>query len=95
MAEGGRAATDPWQQYSCANAVGVGLADPVRGCLDEHPLGIAALTPKFSHRPTILDANAIAGVARDLGGCVSVKLKSRIERLPVSDAHEHLLFRKM
>jgi len=46
------------------------------------------------HRSTIVNANAIAGVTRDLGGRVSVSLKSRAERLRVSEAHEHL-FRRM
>lgn len=46
------------------------------------------------HRSTIVNASAIAGVSRDLGGRVSVRLKSRSERLPVSEAHEHL-FRRM
>lgn len=46
------------------------------------------------HRSTIVNANAIAGVSRDLRGRVSVRLKSRAEKLPVSEAHEHL-FRQM
>jgi DNA-binding LytR/AlgR family response regulator len=46
------------------------------------------------HRSTIVNANAIAGVSRDFRGRVSVRLKSRSERLPVSEAHEHL-FRQM
>lgn len=46
------------------------------------------------HRSTIVNANAIAGVSRDFRGRVSVKLKFRDERLPVSEAHEHL-FRQM
>jgi DNA-binding LytR/AlgR family response regulator len=46
------------------------------------------------HRATVVNANAIAGVARDFRGQVSVKLKARPERLPVSDAHVHL-FRQM
>jgi DNA-binding LytR/AlgR family response regulator len=46
------------------------------------------------HRSTIVNANAIAGVTRDFGGRVMVKLKTRPEKLPVSDAHEHL-FRQM
>lgn len=46
------------------------------------------------HRSTIVNANAIAGVTRDFRGRVSVKLKTRAEKLPVSEAHEHL-FRKM
>jgi DNA-binding LytR/AlgR family response regulator len=46
------------------------------------------------HRSTIVNANAIAGVTRDFRGRISVKLKARSERLPVSEAHEHL-FRQM
>ncbi len=46
------------------------------------------------HRSTIVNANAIAGVSRDFRGRLSVKLKSRNEKLPVSDAHVHL-FRQM
>ena len=46
------------------------------------------------HRSTIVNANAIAGITRDFGGRVMVKLKTRPEKLPVSDAHEHL-FRQM
>ena len=46
------------------------------------------------HRSTIVNANAIAGVARDFRGRVLVRLKSRSETLPVSDAHTHL-FRQM
>jgi DNA-binding LytR/AlgR family response regulator len=46
------------------------------------------------HRSTIVNANAIAGVTRDLRGRVSLRLKERPEKLPVSEAHEHL-FRGM
>jgi DNA-binding LytR/AlgR family response regulator len=46
------------------------------------------------HRSTIVNANAIAGVVRDLRGRVSLRLKQRAEKLPVSEAHEHL-FRGM
>lgn len=46
------------------------------------------------HRSTIVNANAIAGVSRDLRGHVRLKLKHRRELLPVSEAHEHL-FRQM
>jgi DNA-binding LytR/AlgR family response regulator len=42
------------------------------------------------HRSTIVNANAIAGVTRNLAGHVSVKLKSRSERLTVSSGHQHL-----
>lgn len=46
------------------------------------------------HRSTIVNASAIAGVARDLRGRVHVKLKALADRLLVSEAHEHL-FRQM
>ena len=46
------------------------------------------------HRSTIVNASAIAGVSRDFRGRVSVKLKSRSEKLAVSEGHEHL-FRQM
>ena len=46
------------------------------------------------HRSTIVNANAIAGVTRDLRGRLSVKLKTRAEKLSVSEAHERL-FRRM
>jgi DNA-binding LytR/AlgR family response regulator len=46
------------------------------------------------HRSTIVNANAIAGVTRDLRGRLSVRLKSRPDKLAVSEAHERL-FRQM
>jgi DNA-binding LytR/AlgR family response regulator len=46
------------------------------------------------HRSTIVNANAIAGVTRDFRGRIQVRLKSRSEKLAVSEAHEHL-FRQM
>ena len=46
------------------------------------------------HRSTIVNANAIAGVARDLRGRLSVRLKSRPDKLVVSEANERL-FRQM
>jgi DNA-binding LytR/AlgR family response regulator len=46
------------------------------------------------HRSTIVNANAIAGVARDFRGRISIKLKSRPEKLAVSDTHAHL-FKQM
>jgi DNA-binding LytR/AlgR family response regulator len=46
------------------------------------------------HRSTIVNANAVAGVTRDFRGRIFVKLKSRNDRLPVSEAHAHL-FRQM
>ena len=46
------------------------------------------------HRSTIVNVDAIASVARDMGGAVRIKLKTRMERLEVSEAHRHL-FRQM
>ncbi|HUL56416.1 MAG TPA: LytTR family DNA-binding domain-containing protein [Usitatibacter sp.] len=46
------------------------------------------------HRSTIVNANAIAAVARDLRGRLTIRLKDRDEQLPVSEAHAHL-FRQM
>jgi len=46
------------------------------------------------HRSYIVNANAISGVSRDFRGRVHVKLKSRPEKLAVSEAHAHL-FRQM
>jgi len=46
------------------------------------------------HRGTVININAIAGVLRDIGGHMRVKLKDRKETLPVSDPYLHL-FRSM
>ncbi|MGE5170099.1 MAG: LytR/AlgR family response regulator transcription factor [Rudaea sp.] len=42
------------------------------------------------HRSTVINVNAIAGVHRDMGGQLHVKLKERKETLPVSDPYVHL-----
>ena len=42
------------------------------------------------HRSTVININAIAGVQRDVGGHLRVKLKQRKETLPVSDPYLHL-----
>ena len=42
------------------------------------------------HRGTVINANAIAGVQRDVGGHLRVKLKQRKETLLVSDPYVHL-----
>jgi DNA-binding LytR/AlgR family response regulator len=42
------------------------------------------------HRSTVVNANEIAGVSRDLRGRLSVTLKHRDERLSVSESHQHL-----
>ena len=46
------------------------------------------------HRSTLVNVNAIAGVMRDLGGHLRVKLKQRKETLPVSEPYLHL-FKQM
>jgi len=46
------------------------------------------------HRGTVVNAGAIDNVTRDFRGRVSLTLKARREKLPVSDAHLHL-FRQM
>jgi DNA-binding LytR/AlgR family response regulator len=46
------------------------------------------------HRSTLVNANAISGVSRDLRGRLSVTLKQRQERLSVSESHQHL-FKQM
>lgn len=46
------------------------------------------------HRGTVVNANAIAGVTRDIGGHLRVKLKDRPETLAVSEPYRHL-FKQM
>jgi DNA-binding LytR/AlgR family response regulator len=46
------------------------------------------------HRSTIVNANAIAGVTRDMLGHINLTLKRRDEKLNVSESHAHL-FRQM
>jgi len=46
------------------------------------------------HRSTIVNANAIAGVSRDILGHIKLKLKRRDEKLNVSESQAHL-FRQM
>lgn len=46
------------------------------------------------HRSTVVNARAIAGVARSLAGQLRIRLRGRPELLAVSAAHEHL-FRSM
>jgi DNA-binding LytR/AlgR family response regulator len=41
------------------------------------------------HRSTVVNANAIAGVSRDFRGQLSVTLKSRPERLAVSESQQY------
>jgi len=42
------------------------------------------------HRGTLVNVNAIAGVQREIGGYLHVKLKRRKETLPVSEPYMHL-----
>jgi DNA-binding LytR/AlgR family response regulator len=42
------------------------------------------------HRGTLVNVNAIAGVLREMGGHLRVKLKQRKETLPVSEPYVHL-----
>jgi len=63
---------------------------PIRELIDE-------LDPQVFwqiHRSTLVNVNAIAGVQRDMGGHLRVKLKQRKETLPVSDPYVHL-FKQM
>lgn len=46
------------------------------------------------HRGTLVNVNAIAGVQRDIGGHLRVKLKQRKETLAVSESYVHL-FKQM
>jgi len=46
------------------------------------------------HRGTLVNVSAIAGVTRDIGGHLRVKLKQRKETLAVSESYVHL-FRQM
>ena len=42
------------------------------------------------HRGTLVNVNAVAGVQREIGGRMRVKLKQRKETLPVSESYMHL-----
>jgi DNA-binding LytR/AlgR family response regulator len=66
-----------------------------RECLIRRSLSdiAAALDPKVFwqiHRGTIVNINAVAGIARELGGHLRVRLKARKETLPVSERCAHL-----
>lgn len=63
---------------------------PIRELLDELDPGVFWQI----HRGTLVNVNAIAGVTRDIGGHLRVKLKQRKETLPVSDPYVHR-FRQM
>ncbi len=63
---------------------------PIKELIDE-------LDPKLFwqiHRGTVVNVNAIAGVTRDLGGHLRVKLKQRKDLLAVSEPYRHL-FKQM
>lgn len=63
---------------------------PIRELIDE-------LDPQVFwqiHRGTLVNAGAIAGVHRDLGGHLRVRVKGRKETLAVSESYTHL-FRQM
>jgi DNA-binding LytR/AlgR family response regulator len=42
------------------------------------------------HRATVVNVNAIAAIERDSRGNLTVRLKQRVERLPVSTSHAHV-----
>ena len=46
------------------------------------------------HRSTVVNANAIEGVRRDMSGKLQVRIKQRAELLSVSDTFAHL-FKQM
>ena len=46
------------------------------------------------HRGTLVNVNAIAGVHRDIGGHLRVRVKGRKETLAVSESY-HGLFKQM
>ena len=63
---------------------------PIKELIDE-------LDPKMFwqiHRGTLVNVSAIAGVSRDMGGHLRVKLKERKETLAVSEPYMHL-FKQM
>lgn len=63
---------------------------PIKELIDE-------LDPKVFwqiHRGTVVNVNAVAGVTRDMGGQLRVRLKQRKETLAVSEPYRHL-FKQM
>jgi DNA-binding LytR/AlgR family response regulator len=75
------------------------VVTPDQQSVIRHPIKelIEELDPKVFwqiHRGTLVNVNAIAGVTRDIGGHLRVKLKERRETLPVSEPYMHL-FRQM
>ncbi|HYT97173.1 MAG TPA: LytTR family DNA-binding domain-containing protein [Casimicrobiaceae bacterium] len=61
------------------------IRSPIKELIDELDLNIFWQI----HRGTLVNVNAIAGVSRDIGGNLRVKLKQRKETLPVSDPYVH------
>jgi len=75
------------------------IATPHQDSLIRRPIKelIEDLDPRMFwqiHRGTLVNVNAIAGVTRNLGGQLCVKVKQRKEVLPVSDSYVHL-FKQM
>ena len=75
------------------------IATPHQDSLIRRPIKelIEELDPRVFwqiHRGTLVNVNAIAGVTRNLGGQLCVKLKQRKEALPVSESYVHL-FKQM
>ena len=71
------------------------VVTPHQGSLIRRPIKelVQELDPAMFwqiHRSTVINVNAIAGVHRDIGGQLRVKLKERKETLPVSDPYVHL-----
>jgi DNA-binding LytR/AlgR family response regulator len=71
------------------------VVSPEREALIRRPIKelIAELDPQTFwqiHRGTVVNVNAIAGVQRDIGGHLRIKLKQRKETLPVSEPYTHL-----
>jgi DNA-binding LytR/AlgR family response regulator len=71
------------------------VVSPERESLIRRPIKelIAELDPQTFwqiHRGTVVNVNAIAGVQRDIGGHLRIKLKQRKETLPVSEPYTHL-----
>ncbi len=71
------------------------VVTPERESLIRRPIKelIAELDPQTFwqiHRGTVVNVNAIAGVQREMGGHLRIKLKQRKETLPVSEPYMHL-----
>jgi DNA-binding LytR/AlgR family response regulator len=71
------------------------VVSPERESLIRRPIKelIAELDPQTFwqiHRGTVVNVNAIAGVQREIGGHLRIKLKQRKETLPVSEPYMYL-----